>query len=327
MGVRTLHQTDLFHPHQDPDDHYDLACQFALAARGDISLQGVLIDWPPSFAEGDPDVMAVAQLNAIAGLSVPAGIGSPMAGAPMTGGERLLLRALESPGDRLTIHIVGSCRDVASAIGRAPDLFRERCAAIYLNAGSAVDNGRLEYNVELDPASYAGVFSAPCPVYWMPCFHAVPDWGREDMAVGRHGTFYRFVQRDLLDGLSPAMQNYFLYMLTRSEDPRWLKALSAPVDAEALARFGALTRNMWCTGGFLHAAALSVDAEGNVIRGTHGGLYDFVPVDVRCAPDGRTEWQHRPAEGASRFLFTLRDEARYPAAMTRAMGWLLRQLT
>jgi hypothetical protein len=34
MAIPTLHQTDLFRPHADPDDHWDLACVYALAAHG-----------------------------------------------------------------------------------------------------------------------------------------------------------------------------------------------------------------------------------------------------------------------------------------------------
>lgn len=43
MSIPVFHETDLFRPHEDPDDHWDLACQFALAKRGLIDLQGVLI--------------------------------------------------------------------------------------------------------------------------------------------------------------------------------------------------------------------------------------------------------------------------------------------
>jgi hypothetical protein len=148
------------------------------------------------------------------------------------------------------------------------------------------------------------------------------------MQVGRYGTFYRFTQREILPELSPGMQNYFLYMLTRSEDPRWLKALRGPVDGEALNRYGELKRNMWCTGGFLHAAGLSVDADGRVVPVAQGGqLYGFTPVSVRCASDGRTEWAECAPEGADRFIFTVHDEARYPEAMTKAMKWLQCQNT
>jgi hypothetical protein len=63
-----LHVTDLFRPHMDPDDHWDLACVYALAYRGDIDLKGVLIDHPPENADGrNPDIAAVAQMNLIVG--------------------------------------------------------------------------------------------------------------------------------------------------------------------------------------------------------------------------------------------------------------------
>ena len=35
-GVPVIHITDLHRPHVDPDDHWDLACVYALAYRGDI---------------------------------------------------------------------------------------------------------------------------------------------------------------------------------------------------------------------------------------------------------------------------------------------------
>ena len=72
-----LHETDLFRPHEDPDDHYDLACQFALAKMGRIRLAGVLIDWPPSLGYGDPDVLAAAQMNQLTGQCAPVGVGCP----------------------------------------------------------------------------------------------------------------------------------------------------------------------------------------------------------------------------------------------------------
>ena len=37
--VPTLHVTDLFRPHNDPDDHWDLATQYALACQGRVDLR------------------------------------------------------------------------------------------------------------------------------------------------------------------------------------------------------------------------------------------------------------------------------------------------
>lgn len=75
MPIPLIHETDLFRPHMDPDDHWDLACVFALAAQGKIDLKGVLIDYPPK-AGRQPDAEAIAQMNYIHGLSVPFVVGS-----------------------------------------------------------------------------------------------------------------------------------------------------------------------------------------------------------------------------------------------------------
>lgn len=322
MAIRTIHQTDLFRPFEDPDDHWDLACQYALVTDNAIELSGILIDSPPAEKPGDPDVQAIAQLNVITGKRVPFGIGTPQLG----GIEMLLCALAQGP---LVIHIVGSSRDVALAIQQQPGLFEKNCKGIYLNAGSGRQNDFMEYNVELDPASYGAIFSAPCPVYWMPCFDTVPEWGKQDMQVGKYGTFYRFMQSDILNELSPRMQNFFVSVLTRDTDCRFLRTLNAPVNQEKLTQVAGTPRNMWCTGGFLHAAGYSVDEAGNIVDLHEGGsshIFGFTPIDIRCDSKGRTHWTPREAQGATRYIFTLYNEQAYPAAMVQAMKTLLTKL-
>ena len=95
MKPWVLHETDLFRPHQDPDDHWDLACQFALARRGLIDLRGILIDYPPYPERQDPDITAVAQLGWITGVPVPTGMGQVHAEDAPGSGLMLLKRTLE----------------------------------------------------------------------------------------------------------------------------------------------------------------------------------------------------------------------------------------
>ncbi len=45
--VAMVQVTDLFRPFADPDDHWDLACIYALALPGRRGLVGVAIDYPP----------------------------------------------------------------------------------------------------------------------------------------------------------------------------------------------------------------------------------------------------------------------------------------
>ena len=322
--IYTVHQTDLFRPHQDPDDHYDLACQFALQKQGLIKLMGVMLDSPPNDPlNGDPDVQAVMQLAHITGTYAAMGVGAGEKGRA-SGASSLLLDMLKASPEPLKLHVVGSCRDVAFAISHAPDLVREKCAAIYLNAGAARENGRMEYNVALDPESFGQVLGAPCPVYWLPCFDTVPDWGREDMQVGRHGTFYRFVQGDLLPKLSLPMQHFFLSMLKREQGFRWIERLYEAPDAAAIGRFSLLSRNMWCTAGFLHAAGLTVWLDGTIAplnQHAQREVFGFVPVETSCSETGSVRWQKSGRE--DRFLFEVKDEQAYPAAMTKALTNLL----
>jgi hypothetical protein len=155
----------------------DLACQYALSFHQKINLKAILIDYPPNADYGDPIIQAVHQLNYITGQQTPVGIGisTPMSDRDNSevrdlqpgSGIRLVLKVLEEAKQPVAIHIVRSCRDIAIAGKLRPDLFRNKCKAIYLNAGSNNENEKLEYNVELDPFSTAP--SLICPVRFTGC--------------------------------------------------------------------------------------------------------------------------------------------------------------
>lgn len=348
--VPMIHVTDLFRPHADPDDHWDLACVYALAARGDARLLAVMIDHPPASHPSDPDVQAVAQLNRITGLAVPVLTGSSKRIAPEEanrpehrddmGGVRALLEVLRESPRPAVISILGSSRDVALASRLEPKLFAAKCAGVYLHAGSGTPDPvlarRLEYNVALDPVSYAAVFDLPCPVYWLPCFEIAPGGDGKPWQTRTHGTYYSFIQKEILPHLSARVQNYFASMFrqgasekgyTGLEDalrPDWLRRLEGPPDEALLARQGEKPRPMWCTSGFFHAAGLAVTAAGAIVPagGDANSVFAFDPVEVRCDAEGVTAWS--PAPGSKlRFKFRVLDVAAYPKAMTAAMRGLL----
>lgn len=60
-----IHQTDLFRPHEDPDDHWDLALQFALQHCGSTNISAILLDSPLGCGGCSklPDTVAVEMLN------------------------------------------------------------------------------------------------------------------------------------------------------------------------------------------------------------------------------------------------------------------------
>eukprot|EP00825_Cyclidium_porcatum_P049017 TRINITY_DN8381_c0_g1_i1.p2 TRINITY_DN8381_c0_g1~~TRINITY_DN8381_c0_g1_i1.p2 ORF type:complete len:193 (+),score=10.51 TRINITY_DN8381_c0_g1_i1:259-837(+) len=143
-----VHQTDLFRPHNDPDDHWDLACAFAVAKLGYASLRGVLIDYPPGapilMHKSDPDVGAVAQMGYLTGIMPPVAVGGPtmfshrgdFANQPAPSGVAFLINLLRDTPQGLYLTLVGSSRDIAEALVREPELFAQRCRGIYVNAGS-----------------------------------------------------------------------------------------------------------------------------------------------------------------------------------------------
>jgi len=350
--IPVLHATDLFRPHVDPDDHWDLACVYALAYRGDIDLKGILIDYPPEHGKGhNPDIMAVAQMNLITGLFVPVAVGSalPMKsrndiqpGVSSTDhqGVRMVLDVLEKSPQPVVINILGSSRDVAIAGKKRPDLFASKCAAIYLNAGAArqPDSGlasKFEYNVTLDKYAYAAIFDLPCPVYWMPCFEHIESG--QQRSVSEYGTHYRFRQDQILPHLSDTVQNYFAYMFGRYTDHNWLLYLEGKKDGSLLRQSASQDRDMWCTAGFLHAAGYTVSRDGSISplgRVAGSPIFTFDPIKVRCDDGGITEWtndqnsKNPSAESrAGRFIFHVRDTANYQSAMTSAMESLLMSLS
>ncbi len=283
-------------------------------------------------------------LNRLTGLAAPLVVGTSLrptsphdtltsAPACEVAGVQWLLKKLRESPTPAAISIVGSCRDVAVALRRDGALFAQKCRGIYLNAGTGEPNpppdAQREYNVGLDPASYAAVLDAPCPVYWLPCFERLERGQLPDpRVVMRHGTFYQFRMGDVFSQISPPMQQFFLSMLEQEPATYWLKSLRVPVDAKKLAVWGAQPRNMWCTAGFLHCAGLTVTKDGKLApldRAGQNAVYRFVPVQVECDAEGRTRWQYGAAS-PPRWKFEVTDTQRYAAAMTGALAELLKPL-
>lgn len=348
-GTPLIHVTDLFHPHGDPDDHFDLASVYALALQGRFELRGIVIDYPPGFRAGDPAVVAVAQMNRLAGLAVPVAIGTSrtltgrrdsLADAPPreTAAVNFLIEQLRASPRPVALTCVGSAADIVVAALREPDLFREKCAGVYLNSGSAHDNParpeQLEFNVRLDPAAYAAMFDLPCPLFWFPCWHVT-----ETRESGPSGSFYWLPHREALSGISDAAANFFAYMFEKSSEPKWLRAMHAPPAAEVWDKILAGQRGMWSTASLLAAAGRTVTTNGDIVaaglsaqpgKADVRAVFDLQRVAVSCAEDGRTTWRQQAADAsaaggisAERWMLSVTDVARYPAAMTRAVQTLL----
>jgi hypothetical protein len=357
--VRTvLHQTDLFMPPADPDDHYDLAVLLQLAKQGRLAIDSVLVDHPPPGFRYAPDALGVLQLQWHLGLSFPTWIGGAhlMRGIdPVGGGDGSLdrgsdfildrLRAAQKP---LTIHIAGGCQDVAGAIDRDSHLFRERCAAIYLNAGlsglGAIDEAERiearmhltdpvyassapevripEYNVRLAPEAFRTVLQAPCPVYWMPCFDSIERTERGIVGVSGsgHASLFRVADLAVIAAVDEAFRNHLLRAVTPGPNDFWARnrAPKSPADRSSMEK---RDRNLYCTPGMFHIAGANVDLSGNIVEAT--GIIDFRPISARVDDEGFVDWQFVERGTSDLQILDVPAPFTYQAAMTRAIGTLL----
>lgn len=284
-SVPIIYSTDLFHPHDDPDDHFDLATLFALE---EFDIRAIILDIGRRQKER-PGRVAVEQLLHLTGKQVPVAIGlaEPLRGPEDDGRQQpaefqaaaeLLLQLLRQSAEKLTIFTTGSLRDVAAAYLRDPELFRAKVGRLYVNIGDAL--GGPEHNVNLDPWAYRIVMRSDLPVYWCPCFSG-GLWKREHGL----GTYWRFRHGDVLTGVPLALQNFFLYALRHESAPA-LAYLNIRHAEENYRWLYGLERNMWCTAPFLHAA-------GRTIIEIEPGRFVAVPGGEKLAKEAPAE----PPEG------------------------------
>lgn len=289
--IPIIYSTDLFHPHADPDDHYDLATLFAL---DEFDIKGIILDLGDTQKQRMGD-RPVKQMMHITDRRVPYAVG--LSGRLRTpddrglnepdefqGGVRLILSVLRESRQKVTIFTTGSVRDVAAAFNREPALLRQKVRAVYFNVGTGPDGPQGDCNVRYDPPAYARLFESGLPLYWCPCL------GRDGFA-----TFFCADQREVVGACEQRVQGYFAYCLTKSKASpiRFLESGAQPLPRGP--------RNMWCTAPFFHAAGRSIYelpngeyAAGSMIyaatlpAGTKRvEVFEFVPADVRivtCDP-------------------------------------------
>ena len=288
--VPILHSTDLFHPHADPDDHYDLACLFAIE---EFDIRGIVLDLGGTQARR-PGRPAVEQMMRIAGRKCPyaAGLSRPLRSrtdaardepAEFQAGVELILSVLRASKEKVVLHTTGSCRDVAAAFNREPQLLRDKVRAVYFNIGRGPNEPQDETNVGYDPAAYLRMFESGLPIYWCPCF-------------GKDGyeTLYAADQATVVGACRPEVRNYFVYCLTKSTaDPiAFLATGPHPLPTGP--------RSMWCTAPMLHAAGRKVyqrgdgdfvalpqaDAQGMGLAGKEVDAFRFMPMRATLEDGG-----------------------------------------
>jgi hypothetical protein len=265
-GIPVIYSTDLFHPFDDPDDHYDLATLFALP---ELDVKGVIIDRSnireqrtyQSFPKR-PGIVALQQMSFLSGREVPIALGltRPLSSAEDTAedqpesslqGVNLILSTLRNSEEKVALFTVGSLVDVAAAYNRDPELLHRKVSKLYVNAGTGPDGSQEEWNVRLDPHAYRRVMLSGLPIEWYPCF-------------GRDQYFTHFIvdQPSVLGTCDDSLRAFFAYAFQHSkkEPISFLSGIYPPPKGP---------RNMWCTAAF-------IDLSGRDIYATPKG-YEALP--------------------------------------------------
>ena len=341
--IPLLHTTDLYHPPQDPDDQIDLATVLALE---EYDVRGVILDVTERFLheapEGydvarDPGYVPVAQMAHAARRPLPAAPGPvrPLkhprdtcqdAPPEEQAGIRMILRILEESTEAVTISVTGSPRALTAAYNRNPALVTERTHAVLLNAGST-GGEKTEWNVQLDPQAYIGLWESDLPIHWYP---PGTESGAFDAAHER-GSYWRAEHAALFRDPPQMLQRYFAYALTGEIRGDPIRALTEPGDEEDRRAILSGERNLWSTASLVMGAGRVLARSGAGWRflpesesvGAEVWPWRLDPIRAGVDEEGRVDWRAVEAR-SDRHLFGRRPGREFGAAMTEALNALLR---
>jgi len=264
--VPVIDCTDLYHPHQDVGDNFDLIAAYALP---EVDLRAVILDVTdryrqpvsphekPEFRDPtgprDPGFIPVLQLNYLFGRSVPCGpapfapmrsAGDKMLDAPpfQQSGLEIMFRVLRESRDKVEVLSFGSARPVAVAYNREPELLRAKVRRVHLCAGASSADF-LEWNVMLDPHAFVCLLRSDLPVAIYPC-----ATGEGPFAYGRHNCFWKLPDLQFIARMDPKLQAYLAYAFTRSTRVDFLRAVEAAPPAEVVKGILPRPHNVWETG-------------------------------------------------------------------------------
>ena len=345
MKIPLIHITDLYHPPQDPDDHFDLA---TVAALPEFDLLGVVLDVTERFLHAaprgldisrDPGFVPVTQLGFLLGRTIPvaAGPSEPLKHPGDTAADRslreqigieLLLHLLRSSSQPVTVSIVGSARVLAAAFNREPDLLNDRIGAVLLNAGTCAGDHD-EWNVGLDRIAYVDLWRSGLPLHWYPCAN---ENGAFDETHHR-GTFWQAAHADLLHDTQARLQAWFCYALTGSNRGDIVHALDEECKGSAWEDILQAKRNLWSTASLIAGAGrmLARTPEGwrfisaNETPVPESWPMSLQPITATISNHGVVTWQPTVEPSIHR-IFRRKEGRGYGTAMTEALNALLRSI-
>ena len=261
LRVPVIDITDLYHPHQDVGDNFDLIAGYALP---EIDLKAVIFDvtddyrhrgtpaYPDETGPRDPGIIPVTQLNSIFDRYVPYGI-CPYArmktpedqalDAPQfqQTGIELIFKILRESPEKVEILSFGSARPLAIAYNRNPDLMRRKVRRIHLAEGASSPEF-LEWNVMLDPHAMVCLLRSDLPIAIYPC-----ATGEGPTALGRNNSYWYLPDLQFVRRMDPLLQRYLAYVYERSTRSDFLVALEEEPSVEVIDRICKKSQHVWET--------------------------------------------------------------------------------
>jgi hypothetical protein len=296
--VPIIDVTDLYHPHEDVGDNFDLVAAYALP---EIDLRAVILDTHDSFRKPvsdhpllskfwvdksgprDPGFIPVLQLNYIFNRNVPTAVGpftmmnfpqDKMLNIPafQQQGVELILQVLRESKEPISIVSFGSARPIAVAYNRDPQLFHAKVKQIHLSAGASSPDF-LEWNVGLDPNAVVCLLRSNLPIAIYPC--AVGEKEGGPFGYGPHNSFYKTPNVQFIQQMDPRLRRYMAYAFGRVARSDFLRAMEEDFPDDLTAKVYSEPHNVWETGTWVRVSNRRLVRRGD-------GHYRMIPAgDVR----------------------------------------------
>ncbi len=312
-----IYITDLYHPFNDPDDHFDLAAIYALKQ---FDIKAVIIDYANN--NKIPGKIPVEQLNRITGRETPCYLGlKNMLKTPDDKGEdqlfyqdgcKAILNILKQSNKKVIIICVGSLRDVTASYNRNPILFKRKVDKLIVFAGEARNKEFIEYNVGLDKNAYIKLMNKLPNIWWVPCFDG-GLWQNNGYA-----SFWRDQHVALLKEAPQPVLNFFIYALSQSADTiGYIPYLYKSVNKDDLQHYildnSIPARSLWCCSVFPY-----FEAEDKA-----SFPFTFEKTGLNVENNAELKYSDR---GNQVMRFRITDMANYSSRMTKIYNSLIKQL-
>ncbi|MCL2360870.1 MAG: hypothetical protein FWC73_03530 [Defluviitaleaceae bacterium] len=346
--LKLIDITDLYHPHQDVGDNFDLIMPYALP---DIDLLLVILDctekfrepyadhseWPDSFGPREPGIIPVTQLNYIFNRNVPFGI-SPL--NPMVSpddkmsdipgyqnqGVDMLLKTLDESDEPVDIAVYGSLRCLAVAYNRNPQLLLEKVRMVHISASSSTPD-YLEWNVLLDPNAFVCVLRSELPLTLYPC-----KTGSGAFAPSEFCTYWSLNDLGFIRKMDMRLQQYLCYAFNKSLRHDFLRVMDEEPDIKELDKFSGRQHNVWETAIWIEMTnrMLIEGADGcfrivpkdEVTQTDKIFKTDILPCKLKVYDTGIYEFALCSEEKTNKFIYRISDPIGQEKALNEALGAL-----